>query len=89
MADKDKLVMTESHGMDHATGNFHVNACIQYYLMGPEAIARLCENIAELLARKYVEDNYGEIVKNINPRAVANLMMIEAGRVAAGKLNGR
>ena len=87
MADELPKISTH-HGYRPTTSEYVVQASIDRYLLSPEAIARLVDNIASLLAKKYVDENYPDIVAQINPKAVVTLMSIEAGRVAAAKLNG-
>lgn len=76
------------HGDNPRTGEYVVRASIEHYLLSEDALARLVDNIAKLLAQKYVDENYPDIVAQINPQVVATLMTIEAGRIATGKING-
>ena len=87
MADELPKVSTR-HGDNPRTGEYVVQDSIERYLLSPDAIARLVDNIAKLLAQKYVDENYPDIVAQVSPKAIATLMTIEAGRIAAGKING-
>lgn len=58
----------------NVTGSIH-QAEMMREVMSGAIFAKVCELIAE----RYVVENYAEIAKHIDPQAVANLSVAEAG----------